>query len=718
MSDTIPSFHFTHIPQNVDRSSINVFQHAKETFVLEYAILDPKSVHIYMSPNKRGWFRKKGLDSGIATIQQFATAMGLHPDFHQIQSTQIRRVLDFLQASFRIGSDGPRFFCGGVLGLEGTAEPPITTADGFTNDVLEILTDNPQFALLQFIFKSIKVPKEYRSEEEHDRHLSHVRFDIQQGRVERRFQPQRMNIMEETGCFKFSPRILVVENSPEALKAKLDRLTVLFVSKGLKVRTYPTLFRRFSAFKSLCMSRKLVSPIVLDGSSLMGFISPPQQQFCHDGYTLVPNKTDYTLSTGVSETSPHHAINLGIPIISGKTSDVPLLIDGKDLCRHMAVFGMTGEGKSRFIYGLIQEFHQKGVNFLIFDPKGEYLSPVKTFCNDFLYLKPGSTSFPWGINIFQIPLNDAGHSLIPVEDHIQFVVSILEHIFDNEDAVSPQMRRMLHLAVIQTVKDQGDFRRFLFYLENPDELGMKGAYLENTATGIINRVEKLFFGNTGRCFTVSRTTFEVANLLDRNVIIDLSAFEAMEDQSGREIFLNVVFQNLYYYVRTFRAPFKEESLPKNVFVLDEIQKLAPAKNFRSRSPETMIGRGPWTLRAYDISMIFVGTEPIIDQPMLTNTGLLTLFFTKFNPFEVANLLGIPREEYEQLRQLLKVKQDDRRCIISVNGQISLLKTNEFSLDPDLDMDLEELSNRSFQKQLRESYQQLYFNPIQEILTKD
>ena len=117
-------------------------------------------------------------------------------------------------------------------------------------------------------------------------------------------------------------------------------------------------------------------------------------------------------------------------------------------------------------------------------------------------------------------------------------------------------------------------------------------------------------------------------------------------------------------------------------------------------------------------MIFIGTEPIIDQPMLTNTGLLTLFFTKFNPFEVSNLLGIPREEYEQLRQLLKAKQDDRRCIISVNGQISLLKTNEFSLDPDLDMDLEELSNRAFQRQLRESYQQLYFNPIQEILPED
>ncbi|MFX1546345.1 MAG: helicase HerA domain-containing protein [Promethearchaeota archaeon] len=41
-------------------------------------------------------------------------------------------------------------------------------------------------------------------------------------------------------------------------------------------------------------------------------------------------------------------------IINGKISDIPLLIDGKDLNRHMAVFGMAGDGKGRFVYGLIK----------------------------------------------------------------------------------------------------------------------------------------------------------------------------------------------------------------------------------------------------------------------------------------------------------------------------------------------------------------------------
>jgi len=67
MSKTTLSFHFEHILLNVDHSRINVFQHVKEAFSLEYAFFDLKSVHINMCPLEREWFRKKGLDKAIAT---------------------------------------------------------------------------------------------------------------------------------------------------------------------------------------------------------------------------------------------------------------------------------------------------------------------------------------------------------------------------------------------------------------------------------------------------------------------------------------------------------------------------------------------------------------------------------------------------------------------------------------------------------------------------
>ncbi|MHA2291957.1 MAG: ATP-binding protein [Candidatus Hodarchaeales archaeon] len=711
----IPAFNFEHIPLNIDRSSIRVFQHSKEAFSLEYAIFNPKTVRINMCSITRSRFGNRGTERGLATIQQFATAMGLHPDFHKICSTPIDLVIEMLSPIFQIGSDGPKFYCGGILILDKNVDPPITAVDGFSDEILEILTEEPQFAFLQYVFRSIKLPKSYQIDEEEEiRGRAHLSFDVQQGRVERRIRPSITNIMEEIGCYEFSPRIIVVETSRERLSSKLNRLSVLFASKGFKIRSYPTFWRRLTALKKLCIKRKVVSPVIVDGYSLMNFLSLPQRQFSHQGYSLVPNKKDYQLSSGGNMKLSRDAINLGVPIISGKTTDVPLLVEGKELSRHIAVFGMTGEGKSRFIYGLIKEFFQKKVKFLIFDPKGEYLQPIQSFCLDVIYLKPGSKAFPWGINIFQIPKNDAEDYIVPLEDHIQFVVSVFEHVFEDADNISPQMRRFLHQAVIHTIQEQGDLRDFLSFLQKPDKLGMKGAYLEKTAAGVINRIEKLFFGNLGRCFSVKQTSFEISSLLDHNAIIDLSSFEAMENQTGLRIFMDVVLQCLYYFVRSDRAPFKEESLPKNVMIIDEIQKFIPIRNFRMKTPESMIGRGPWTLRAYDISMIFIGTDPIVEQPILTNVGVFAVFFTKFDPYVMSNFLGVSKQEYEQLRSLLKIKNNERRCIVSINGRISLMKTNEFVIGSESFIDLTKLQALPIQKHLRETYENSIFDPIKEL----
>jgi hypothetical protein len=273
------------------------------------------------------------------------------------------------------------------------------------------------------------------------------------------------------------------------------------------------------------------------------------------------------------------------------------------------------------------------------------------------------------------------------------------------------MRRLLHQAVIRTIKDHGDFRTFLSWVNNPKDLNIKGAYLENSAAGIVNRIEKLLFGNTGRCFTVKQTTFEILELLKHNTIIDLSAFETMEDQKGRRVLLDIIFQYLYYFIRSSRVPFKEGEFPKNVFILDEIQKLNPVTTYRRTNSMSMIGRGPWTLRAYDVSMIFVGTDPVVDQPMLTNSGVKSIFFTNFDSYQIANLLGISKHDYEQLRGLLKVKQDERRCIISLNGQAFLIKTNDFNFDIQAYLDPQHLP---FQSQLRDSYQKFVFNPTKEL----
>ncbi len=708
---SMQGFHFLHVPQNHDHTGVKVFINTESIFSLEYLITEPSTINIHMIPVQRKSWRKKSLKKNLAIIQQFASSLGLHPDSHLIDFSPTNPILELLQSEFQFESEGTKYYCGGVIGKK-NKEPfairPFTT--NFIDDLLEILTDSPHFAVIQLVFKSVPLPKGVKLDEEVEHKRSHVKFNLREGKVERNYSGiSRQNIVNESGCFEFSPRILLIETDVDILATKLERISVIFSSSGFKSQIHPTFFRRFSFFRKIMQKRKLISSSLIDGYSLMNYIALPKNQYSHEGYKIVPNKSYYSLTTSPLSHIKQERINLGVPILSGKTSDIPLTIGGKELSRHMAVFGMTGEGKSRFIYSLIKEYSRYGRKFIIIDPKGEYLPPVQNICSDFIYLKPGSSNFPWGINIFQIPKDSQDKNIIPQEDHIQFVVSVLENVLDEHDNITPQMRRLLHLGVESTILKQGNLGIFLDFFKNIPNSEIKGPYIENSAIAMLNRFQKFRFGNVGRCFSVKQTSFEIVSLLENNVIIDLSTFEMMEDELGRRLFLEVLLQNLYYHLRTSRPPIKEESLPKNILIMDEIQKLLPSKSKWNNFPTSMISKGPWTLRAYDISMIFVGTDPIVDQPMLSNTGIKAVFFTTFDPNVIANMLGIPRNEYEQLRKLLKIKNDEHRCLLAINGNISLIKTNNFPLDPisnDLYLNLE---LKSTQLKIKQSYENLIIN---------
>ncbi|MHA1213935.1 MAG: ATP-binding protein [Candidatus Hodarchaeales archaeon] len=699
-------FHFTHIPQIIDQRAIKIFKNTKSLFSLEYIIFDPMTVQIHLVPISKGWFKKKKrLSRDIATIQQFASNLGIHPDLHFVDKTPLDSVLNILKPKFSIGLNRKEFFCHGVVGTNPNSDKLLRiNTSGFTDNLLEILTDSPSFAAIQFVFQFTSIPKALQKSVQQNSSFSHLKFNLQEGKVEKRYSNlSNFDPMNELGCYKFSPRIIIVEENPEILKGKVERLSVLFNSIGLKLRVYPSLLRRFGNVKKIFFKRNLGSYSILDGFSLINTISLPQHHFAYRGYKIVPNKSEYMLSSNVSPQASSGSINLGIPILSGKTSDIPLSLSGKDLNRHMAVIGMTGEGKSRFTYGLIKEFFEKGVKFIIFDPKGEYIQAVQDFCTDFIYLKPGSTDFPWGINIFQTPIKKPEKNDTSLEDYIQFVVSVLENIFEENDTLTPQMRRLLHLAVAHTISNEGDFHTFQKFLQELPDVNIKGSYIENSAIALLNRFQKLLFGNNGRCFSVKKTTLEIEELLNYNIIIDLSIFEAMEDIGGKYLFIEVVLQNLFYALRNSRSSIKEETLPRNILVMDEVQKLLPRKKFWDKNPNSMITKGPLTLRSYDISMIFVGVDPLVNQSILANTGIIITFFTNYDPNLMANILGITRQEYEKLRRLLKVKEEERCFIMSLNGKVGLLKANDFRFALSSQLDMDQLKKRAIQQKIYSTY---------------
>jgi hypothetical protein len=89
MHKSLAAFSFEYVPSNHDKTSISVFQHSSMAFSLEYTIFKPKTVKIDMYPLKGGILRKTTQERGLAVIQQFASALGLHPDLYKIHNPSI-----------------------------------------------------------------------------------------------------------------------------------------------------------------------------------------------------------------------------------------------------------------------------------------------------------------------------------------------------------------------------------------------------------------------------------------------------------------------------------------------------------------------------------------------------------------------------------------------------------------------------------------------------
>ena len=102
-------------------------------------------------------------------------------------------------------------------------------------------------------------------------------------------------------------------------------------------------------------------------------------------------------------------------------------------------------------------------------------------------------------------------------------------------------------------------------------------------------------------------------------------------------------------------------------------------------------------------MIFIGTDPVVEHPILTNVGVLVMFYSNFDPYTVSNLLGISKSDYDQIKSLLKAKPDERRCLVSINKNISLIIPDDLHLDAPELLNFEEIGNNSVQEKLREIY---------------
>ena len=361
-------------------------------------------------------------------------------------------------------------------------------------------------------------------------------------------------------------------------------------------------------------------------------------------------------------------IPLGFEVIPGLKKPPLIKISFEDLTSHFCCFGMTSQGKSRLMYNILNYLEKTEKKFLVMDPKGEYFEALANTVDLIKYYKVGSLEFPLTINIFSIPEG------LSIESHIQFIYSLLLNIMGDE--VTPQMNRLLFKAIEQTVQSNGSMHDFISLLEHPERLKLTGSYLELSGSAVLNRILLLITGPAKNCFLVKQSSIEFSDLIKKNVVIDLSNFELVENKISRKIFVNTFLHNFIHTIKYRNSAIRELGLITNFILIEEIQKIAPLTFQGKNEINSFIGLAPWTVRAYGICMGFIGSDPNVETPIITNTGLSLIFYTKSNVENLLKLMGIPYSDYySYLRDL----QQRKRFLVCFKGNIKLTQSFDFKM---------------------------------------
>ncbi len=535
----------------------------------------------------------------------------------------------------------------------------------FFDSLLHSSTDIPEFLIYQVVFKPGKLFQErYRYKMLSD--------DTRKYNLQKRTKDDEQSARLKWGDFQFDLQILVLDKKKEFLEQITREINLLASTFNLGVNYHlsssSSFIYRWRLRNMLRFSKRPKKGV--NGFDLLKFIIPPNPRH-FNSYRYLDVISSYKFSNVPSEFFDGD-IFIGYLLSDDLARKSPLYFSWKHVNTHISIFGMTGEGKTRLSSNIVKQLIKKGVHCIIFDPKGEYRIILSDLIKEssFTYFKPGGSKNPLLINIFEIPKDENGDSLITSDEHQSFLIPALEKLLEKKDDVmSPQMRRLLYEAITETVNSDGSLKSFMEILENPYQLEMKGSYLENSGLALINRLAKLTFGTGKAIFNCEKSNMNLEEILTSNVIIDLSLMEATEDAQLRTLLIDYFMHYLFHYLRMKKSPVQMNEKPTNVILIDEVQKILPFNNDYQFS---VTGQAPWTLRSYGISMIFVGTDPYVERPILTNTGIAITFFSKASSKTMAALLGMSLKEYEQLRALYNLLDTKYKAIISYRGKIFLV----------------------------------------------
>lgn len=275
-----------------------------------------------------------------------------------------------------------------------------------------------------------------------------------------------------------------------------------------------------------------------------------------------------------------------------------------DLTTHVAIFGMTGSGKSTTAAAIVSRLADLGVSVLMIDWHSEYRGLV--IAKGGLVFTPGRSVAPFAIN----PLNPAFSK--DLSEHICLVTDIFADVFKFTPPQAYMFREALHSAYKKSKRLRGfsELPTISSILQEIGSMPIRSAYDNETKLALLRRIKPLTEGQAGMALNTS-SAIDLEFLLQNFVSIELGHFK---EEDVRKIFTSILLKLIYDY-RTERAPSKLQ----HVTVIEESRNIVPAR--RLEDPPSIGERMISELRKFGEGVIIISQFPTqISREILKNAA--------------------------------------------------------------------------------------------------
>lgn len=370
-----------------------------------------------------------------------------------------------------------------------------------------------------------------------------------------------------------------------------------------------------------------------------------------------------------------------------------------NLTKHLAVFGLTGSGKTNSIHHLLRQlWKNERIPFLVIEPaKAEYraLATMEEFRDDLLVVSAGidrTAACPLRLNPFDFePGADTDANRVHVLTHIDR----LKATFNASFPMYASMPYILEEAILEVYRERGwdlgrsenrfvdvyreDFRDYLptlrdLYWKVSETVRRKGYFQEqqmNIEAALKARLSSLLVGAKGTMLDTPRS-LPAKDLFERPVVIEL---ENLGDDDEKAFLMGLIVSRLYEWRK---ATFSNDaSRPlRHVLVIEEAHRLLA--NIPDTSADQELGnpRGKAVsafvdilseIRAYGEGVMVVDQLPSRVSPNIvkgTGAKIVHRLLAVDDRENVGGTMGLDDDQIADL-SLLRTGE----CVVSQDGDL-------------------------------------------------